>query len=108
MDYESTEYFSAYVAKDGQVVSSSCSKDAVIARPWGGEDRYPPPQNSESPKGYEVIFADVGGKQFKVNVTIADITVPYKGVYDRYIGTAEGEFDGEKFTGVAEFEQFKV
>ena len=53
---------------------------------------------------------DVGGKESKVNVTTADVTIPYKSVYDRYIGTAEGGFVGEteSLTGVAEFEEFKV
>ncbi len=41
-------------------------------------------------------------------VTVADITIPVKGIYDRYIGTAEGGFENETWTGVAEFEQFKV
>ena len=56
------------------------------------------------------MFADVDGREFKVNVTTADITVPYKAVYDRYIGTVEGGFvgEGEMWRGVAEYEQFKV
>lgn len=108
--YADKEYFSAYVAKNSRILTSSCGKKAVTARPWGGEDRYPPPHNSKSPKGYEVVFADVEGKEFRVNVTTADVTIPYRSVYDRYIGTAKGGFAGEtkKWTGVAEYEQFKV
>ena len=104
-----TEYFSAYVAKDGRLLSSSCSKKSVTARPWGGEDTYPPPHSNKSPKGFEVAFADVGGKEMRVNITNADIVIPYKNVYDRYIGTLEGGFVGEDemWTGVAQYEQFK-
>jgi len=107
LDYANTEYVSAYLAKDGQLVSSSCNKGSVTARPFGGEDTYPPPHNNKSPKGWEIVFGDLSGQDFKVFVTVADITIPYKNVYDRYIGTAEGGFENETWSGVAEFEQFK-
>ena len=45
----------------------------------------------------------------RVNVTNADIVIPYANVYDRYIGTLVGGFTGESqtWTGVAQYEQFK-
>ena len=97
------------MAKDGKILSSGCKKGDVTARPWGGEDTYPPPHNNKHPKGFEVVFADVGGKELRVNVTNAEIVIPYKNIYDRYIGTLEGGFAGEseKWTGVASYEQFK-
>ncbi len=91
------------------MLSASCKTDSVKARPWGGEDKYPPPQNAKVPKGFEVVFADVEGKEMRVNVTNVLTTVPFKNVYDRFIGTVEGGFVGEEtVTGVAQFEQFKV
>ena len=46
----------------------------------------------------------------RVNVTNADVVIPYGKVYDRIIGTLEGGFTGEDqlWTGVAQYEQFKV
>lgn len=110
LSLQGEEYFSAYVAKDGQILSGSCEKDAVIVRPWGGEDTYPPPPNAKIPKGFEATFANIEGKQMKVNVTNADVVIPYGKVYDRIIGTLEGGFVGEEetWTGVAQYEQFKV
>lgn len=104
------EYFSAYVAKDGKILCGSCKNDVVKVRPWGGEDTYPPPHNSKVPKGFEVVFSDVEGKEMRVNVTNTDVVIPYANVYDRIIGTLEGGFvgDGETWTGVAQYEQFKV
>lgn len=108
MDYQSNEYVSAYIAKDGEVVSSSCQKGSVTARPFGKNSQYPPPHNNKSPKGWEIVFAIPDSQDFKMFATVADITLPFKDVYDRYIGTAEGGFENETWTGVAEFEQFKM
>ena len=111
LDYANKEYFSAYIAKDNEITDASCGKGAVTARPWGGEDRYPPPHNAKSPKGYVIEFEGVGERGFWVNVTTADVTIPDKSVYDRYVGTAEGGFAGageKRWKGVAEYEQFKV
>ena len=105
------EYFSAYVADEhGKIICGSCENGVVKVRPWGGEDRYPPPPNGKTPKGFELMFNDVLGKELRVNVTNAEVVVPYDGVYDRFIGTLEGAFVGgdERWTGVAVYEQFKV
>lgn len=109
LDIAGKEHYSSYVAKDGQIVDGSCAKGAVKARPWGGEDKYPPPHNKKVPKGFEVVFPNVEGKEFRVNVTTAEVVLPAKSFYDRFIGVVEGGFAGESETwsGVAEYEEFK-
>ena len=109
LDMAGTEHFSSYVAKEGKIVIGSCVKDSVKARPWGGEDKYPPPSNNKVPKGFEVVFADVEGKELRINVTTAEIVLPARTFYDRFIGQVEGGFAGEskKWSGVAEYEEFK-
>ena len=104
------EYFSAYVAREGEILTGSCQENIVVVRPWGGEDTYPPPPNAKYPQGFEVTFADVEGKELRVNVTNVDVVIPYGKVYDRIIGTVQGGFVGESeiWTGVAQYEQFKV
>ena len=97
------------MAEDDRILTSSCEKSAIKVRPWGGEDTYPPPPNAKVPKGFEINFADVEGKEMKVNVTNAEVVIPYGKVYDRIIGTMEGGFVGEEIlTGVAQYEQFKI
>jgi hypothetical protein len=109
LDSEGTEYFSTYVARDGQVLAINCENGTAIVRPWGGEDTYPPPAGSETPNGFIITFADVEGQEFTINVTTFATPVPNP-LYNRFIGTAEGSFHGENetFVGVASYEQFKA
>ncbi|KAK4546232.1 hypothetical protein LTR36_002369 [Oleoguttula mirabilis] len=109
-DMFGAEYFSSYVAKDGKILTGSCSNGTVIVRPWGGEDAYPPPATAANPDGFIVTFADVEGKELVVNVTSALAAVALEYVYDRWIGTLAGGFaDGTgNWTGVAQYEEFKV
>ena len=96
------------MARDGEVLTANCEHSAVVARPWG-EDTYPPPAGSEVPEGFILTFADVEGRDFRVNVTTFATPVPNP-LYNRFIGTVEGSFEGgnETFIGVASYEQFKA
>lgn len=109
LDAEGTEYFSSYVARDGEVLAANCDNSTVIVRPWGGEDTYPPPAGTETPDGFILTFADVEGRELRVNVTTHATPVPIAS-YNRFIGSAEGSFEGESevLTGVASYEQFKA
>lgn len=111
MDSTGTEHFSSYVAKDGHILSASCTNgSSVVVRPWGGEDAYPPPPVDADPDGFILKFADVQGKEMVVNVTNVVASVDYLNIYDRWVGTLEGGFtDGSgNLTGVAQYEEFKV
>lgn len=109
LDHEGTEYFSTYIARDGEVLASNCDNGTVIVRPWGGEDTYPPPAGTDTPAGFILTFAEVEGREFVVNVTTAGTPVPLP-LYNRFIGVAEGRFAGEDevFAGSASYEQFKA
>ena len=109
IDTEGTEHFSSYVARDGEVLTANCEDSTVVARPWGGEDTYPPPAGAEVPDGFILTFANVGGRELRVNVTTFATPVPNP-LYNRFIGTVEGSFTGENetFVGVASYEQFKA
>ncbi|KAK5132436.1 hypothetical protein LTR08_009047 [Meristemomyces frigidus] len=104
------EHFSAYVAKDGKIVTGSCANGSVVARPWGGEDMYPPPATTQNPDGFELRFADVEGRELVVNVTTAVTLVDFGAVYERWTGTLEGGFlDGKgHWKGLALLEEFKI
>lgn len=108
-DIAGVEYFSSYVAKDGQMITGSCTNGTVLARPWG-PDTYPPTISSANPDGFLVSFTDVEGKELVVNVTNVLVTATETDVYDRWIGTVEGHFaDGSgNWTGVAQYEEFKA
>jgi len=97
------------VARDGEVLTANCEDSTVVVRPWGGEDTYPPPAGAEVPDGFILTFADVEGRELRVNVTTFATPVPNP-LYNRFIGTVEGSFAGENetFVGVASYEQFKA
>lgn len=97
------------MARDGEILAADCGEGTVVVRPWGdGEgDTYPPPLGEVVPAGFLVVYAYVNGEELRVNVTRELTTVPSNPVYNRFVGTAEGTFGGETFTGVSFFEQIK-
>ena len=104
-------YTSAYVAKDGKILSSSCvAGKSVVARPWGGDDTYPPGPTTGNPAGFEIVFAEVEGKEFRVNVTSVLNPINWPGYYARWLGLLDGGFtDGSgRWTGVMLDEQLNI
>ncbi|KAK5683567.1 hypothetical protein LTS10_005100 [Elasticomyces elasticus] len=104
------EHFSAYVARNGRMISGSCvAGESVVARPWGNETVVPlhPPTNGSAPaEGFEIIFAEVEGKEMRVNVTNVVSLTPLGAPIARWTGTMEGGFEGERvWTGVALYEE---
>lgn len=97
------------MSRDGEVLASSCENGTVVVRPWGGEDAYPPPAGTATPNGFILTFANVEGREFRVNVTNRATPVPIP-LYNRFIGTVEGVFEGEDevLVGVGSYEQFKA
>ncbi|KAK5752023.1 hypothetical protein LTS12_017873 [Elasticomyces elasticus] len=109
-DVEEYWYWGAYVVRDGRMVSGSCvAGQSVVARPWGNETVVPlhPPTNGSAPaEGFEIIFAEVEGKEMRVNVTNVVALTPLGAPIARWTGTMEGGFEGERvWTGVALYEE---
>lgn len=102
------EYFSAYVARDGDVLLSSCAAGAVTVRPWGANDTYPPTVSSGLMQGLEVVFALDDGETLVANVTRGTIVMDYMdSVYIRALGSVTGGLEGgEVLEGRGVFEQF--
>lgn len=104
------EYFSGYVALDGEVLLSSCDAGAVTVRPWGANDTYPPTVASGLMQGLDVVFDLGGGETLVANVTRGTIVMDYMdSVYIRALGSVTGGLEGgEVFEGRGVFEQFAL
>jgi hypothetical protein len=105
-----TEYVSAYVAKDGDILAASCSSDSIQVRPIGANDEYPPSLFSGIPGGFEII-ADLGELgSLIVNVTTETTLFNGLGLYNRLAGSMVGSLNGGDLItgGVALYEQFKL
>jgi hypothetical protein len=102
------EYFSGAVAKDGKLVAVSCAQGAVVVRPWGENDMYPPTFNSGPPQGLYITF-DLGDEGvLGLNVT-RELIVVNVGFYQRFLGSVKGGLnDCEEYEGKALYEQFKL
>ncbi|KXL51403.1 hypothetical protein M433DRAFT_148870 [Acidomyces richmondensis BFW] len=105
---DGTEHVSAYVAKNGVVLSAGCTKTSVVVRPKGTA-AFPPGPNSSSPEGFTVVFGDVEGKELSIEVQNVATAVSDGHTFSRWVGTLEGRFIGEEqtFVGVAIYEEFK-
>jgi hypothetical protein len=87
-----TTYVSSYVARDGDVLVSSCISSIVIVRPTGSSEtgaRYPP-RAGDVPDGFHLEF-DLGNEGWlKANVSGTRIAGDGK-YYFRWAGTMTGE-----------------
>lgn len=102
------ETFSATVVEDGKFVELSCAENAVVVRPWGGNDEYPPTTGSPPPAGVEIVFQLSEGNTLRLNVT-NELVIDNQDYYQRFIGSVEGTLnDTEVITGRALYEQFKM
>ncbi|UJO25369.1 Tyrosinase family protein asqI [Fulvia fulva] len=106
-DRNGGEHFLSYIAKDGEIITSTCAENSVIARPWGNDITYPPTMQSGAPLGLTVDF-DVEGKNFHVNFTSYGI-VTENPAYTRWLATTEGGFEGEEqYNGTTVWEVVKL
>lgn len=117
---DNNTYTSSYVARDDQVLVSSCDTTLLTVRPvnfnmtsnpTGG--RYPP-QAGDIPDGFS-IEANLGGEGWlKVNVSIVTLVTGDEEYYMRWSGELMGSVvdpEGvvtEAGSGVAVFEQFTL
>lgn len=108
LDLAGTEYVSGYVSSDGQALLSSCASNAVVARPWGANDTYPPTITTGLMQGMEVRFDLGNGEMLIANVTTGTVVSAATG-YARTLGSVQGGIVGEElYTGRALFEQFAL
>ncbi|KAJ6457619.1 hypothetical protein C8R45DRAFT_844101 [Mycena sanguinolenta] len=108
-----TESLSAYIARDGNILTASCAPGSVLARPTGNTT-YPPVLSGPNPTGYHVEF-DLGEEgKLVLDVDVWANLVEENPEYGRFVGGMEGlvvdakGVKGEKLTGTALFEQFKL
>lgn len=112
LDWAGKEYFSGYVVADGEVLNTNaCAANAVVVRPWGANDTYPPTASTGLLQGLEIVWdmdgSGDGGQQLVANVTVNGLAALTPG-YARTLGSVTGGLvGGEMYTGGrALFEQF--
>jgi hypothetical protein len=128
-------YVSSYVAKNGDVLVSSCTSSILTVRPFGSSNttgsRYPP-HAGDIPDGYHLEF-ELGelNTLLKVNISVDTLVAGDGQYYMRWTGNLVGEVvhvqgekrleacdtthpetrrgcSGTELTGVAVFEQFAL
>lgn len=112
-DPTNTTYVSSYVARDGQILASSCDASALTVRPIGSPGttgaQYPP-RVGDVPDGFHLEF-DLGGSNgwLHVNASAEQVVAGDGQYYIRWTGSLTGEVQtGPLPTGVAVFEQFTL
>jgi hypothetical protein len=104
INWEDTETFSAYISRDGEIVSASCEETSVRVRPYGNDtgDTFPPTTTSNYPEGITANFTLPAGEgilsltfpnglmvieagsynrwiSHKITARIGDVELPYQG-----------------------------
>jgi hypothetical protein len=99
------EYVSSYAARDGQIITASCS--GIQVRPTGSNSQNPPVITSGNPQGFHIDL-DLGSERIlevdiESNVALADAIV-----YSRWAGNMTGGVWGRPtYTGAALYEELK-
>lgn len=103
-----TENVSAYVAKDGIVLTETCAPGSIKVRPHGGDETFPPRLAGGWPTGY-VVDVDLG-LEGTLNATFtSNYHVQDSSAYIQFAGTLNGSINGgEMMAGAAICEQFKL
>ena len=102
---DGTELVSSYIARDGEVLASSCGDMTV--RPMGQDVVFPPTPGSPMPSGFMIDAKVQGEGTLRVNVTHRQIVSEDAGTSWRWIGEVSGGFgNGTTWDGVALYEQF--
>jgi hypothetical protein len=107
VDSSGVEYYSGYVTEEGSVLESSCAANAVVVRPWGANDAYPPLVTTGTMQGIEAVFLLDDGSTLVANITTG-LEVINAGVYIRTLGDVEAIVGNTSYSGGrALFEEFK-
>lgn len=94
-DPTNTTYVSSYVARDGELLVSTCHASALTVRPCGRAGttggRYPP-RAGDIPNGFHLEF-DLGESNgwLKVNVSVEQVVAGDDQYYMRWTGNMTGE-----------------
>ena len=100
------ECVSAYIAHDGKVVGSQCSR--IEVRPKGANSTYPPTQTAGNPAGFHITIDLGSSKVLEIDVLTQRSTIDST-VYRHWTGKLEGGFQGsETWEGVALYEEFAL
>lgn len=116
-DPTNTTYVSSYVARDGEMLVSTCNASALTVRPFGGAgttaDRYPPSVGNV-PNGFHLEF-DLGGSNgwLRVNVSAEEVVAGDGQYYVRWTGNLTGEVvqmqsESWEACGATEFVEMKL
>lgn len=101
------EHFSSWVTKDNKVVSQSCDTNAVVVRPWGENNDYPPLPGMAAPSGYTLRY-DMGYEGILTANFTREATQMDTDTYKRLIGSFSGGVEGgEQYEGRSLCEQFQ-
>jgi hypothetical protein len=104
------EHVSAYAAKDGKILVSSCDLSSIRVRPTGENATYPPLLTTGPPSGYHITL-DLGAEDGVLELDVAAIqSLIATPVYRRWAGNITGAVgtEGAVEAGVALFEQFAL
>ncbi|PWY75979.1 hypothetical protein BO94DRAFT_588840 [Aspergillus sclerotioniger CBS 115572] len=99
----------AYLAKDGQILLTSCAESAVEVRQVGANATYPPTTGIAAADGLTVRYNLGGRAVFVANLTKEVVVVHDMGVYARALGRVVGEIEGiegEVYEGRGAYEEF--
>ncbi|KAK7017398.1 hypothetical protein R3P38DRAFT_2987232 [Favolaschia claudopus] len=121
LDITGEEFVSAYVTKNGRILTASCNLNSLSVRPTGadGGSAYPPVISTPNPSGYHILL-DIGKEngRMELNVDVVQDIIHPNPTYGRFIGNVRGHISvpggkkGSSFTkdlrGVALFDQFKL
>lgn len=107
---DNTRHVSSYIARNGAILSSSCTADSVIVRPYGANSAYPPHSSTGPPDGFHVDFTLTDGRVFNVTVAAQELIANGHDLYYRWTGNVTGQFDGGRriTRGEAVMEQFAL
>lgn len=108
-DFLSTKgvnYISSYLAKDGKILSATCTPGSVQVRPVGANSTYPPTAQSGAPGGFNVKVDVPGAGLFNIVATNDQVVGAVGGVIYRFATKLQGTLQGKSFTGTGLLEQF--
>ncbi|KAL4906209.1 hypothetical protein BDW74DRAFT_177229 [Aspergillus multicolor] len=100
------EVVSAYVSRNGEILTASCEPGAIEVRPYGDNSTYPPTSSLEPATGYR-INATLPEGQLELETQYIYIVLMDGRYYQRFTGNITGSLNGEDLPdGTGLWEQF--
>ena len=102
---DGSEHVSSYVARDGQILTASCS--GITVRPTGANSTWPPMHGSGTPGGFHISANVEGEGALEIDVTHKTLIAADPGTLYRWVGSVSGGFGNDtQWSGPALYEQF--